>query len=222
MIKKLIYRSLSERNRMLVDFDWLRFKARHWGNRPKGELPNKLHLGCGRRKVTGFLNADIMGSDFDMDFGVGVLPLPSDHFEAIVSQEVIEHLELTQELIPLLRELKRILKSGGELWLSCPDMQKVCANYMKDKGVALLEDRKKRIPDFDLGDMPVQHIINHLFHQDGEHKNLYDFELLEWAIKKAGFSDIKEIDEATLLKRFPEFPPRNDGFVCMYVKAVKR
>jgi predicted SAM-dependent methyltransferase len=221
MIKKLIYRSLSKRNRMLVDFDWQRFKTRHWGNRPKGELPSKLHLGCGKRKVIGFLNADIMGSDFDMDFGVGVLPLPSDHFEAIVSQEVIEHLELTEELIPLLRELKRILRVGGELWLSCPDMEKVCANYMKDKGAGLLLDRRKRITDFNLGPMPVQQIINHLFHQDGEHKNLYDFELLEWALKKAGFSEIRKVDESTLLQRFNGFPPRNDDFVSMYVTAVK-
>ncbi|MBL4586800.1 MAG: methyltransferase domain-containing protein [Flavobacteriales bacterium] len=221
MLKKLIYKSLSKRNQYLVDFDIMRFKARHFGNHPKKITSRKLHFGCGRRKVDGWLNVDIMNSDFDMDFGVGVLPLKTGTFDSIVSQEVIEHLELTDELIPLLKEMWRILDKDGQAWLSCPDMKKVCSNYMKDKGAGLIEDRLNRIPDFSLGTMPSQHIINHLFHQDGEHKNLYDFELLEWALKKAGFSSVEEVDESRLRKRFSEFPERNDGFVCMYVMAKK-
>jgi len=222
MIKRLLYRSLSNRTRGMLDFDIMRFRARHFGNHPKEVTSRKLHFGCGRRKVGGWLNVDVRDSDFDMDFGVGKLPLRTASFDSIVSQEVIEHLELTDELIPLLREMHRILDRDGEAWLSCPDMKKVCSNYMRDRGAGLIADRLKRIPDFSLGhDIPSQHIINHLFHQDGEHKNLYDFELLEWALKKAGFSSVESVDEQKLMERFPEFPLRDDAMVCMYVMARK-
>ena len=59
----------------------------------------------------------------------------------IVSQHVIEHLELIDELLPLFSELKRVLRLGGQIWLSCPDMEKICRLYVDGRTRELVEDR---------------------------------------------------------------------------------
>jgi SAM-dependent methyltransferase len=126
-VKKAAYRAahvmFSTRTLQLMWFDVLRLQARIRRLRRNDLEPscNKLHLGCGSRRVAGWLNVDVIGSDYDIDF-ITRLPWRSDSFSAIVSQHVIEHLELFGELVPLLSELRRVLQPGGQIWLSCPDM----------------------------------------------------------------------------------------------------
>ena len=38
-----------------------------------------------------------------------------------------------------------------------------------------------------LGNVPSSHLANHLFHQDGEHVNLFDWPLLRWALVEAAW-----------------------------------
>jgi hypothetical protein len=61
--------------------------------------------------------------------------------------------------------------------------------------------------------------VNDLFHQWGEHKNLFDFDLAKWALEYAGFSDARQVEEADLLARFPGFPVRGDDLMTLYVTA---
>ena len=58
-----------------------------------------------------------------------------------------------------------------------------------------------------------------LLHRPG---NLFDFELLEWALTSTGFQDVRRISEADLLARFPEFPERGDDLQSLYVRASLR
>lgn len=212
--------ALAKRTRRGLAFDWLRLRAR-LKNRtlPKGELPTMLHLGCGSRRIPGFLNVDVVGSDFDVDLASGVLPWPDASFNAIVSQQVIEHLDLDSQLRPLLSEMARILRPSGEAWLACPDMEAICRSYLADGGTDLLKGRQRRWPNFSLGDLPASHMVNVLFHQDGEHVNLFDFALLKHLLTAAGFSDVIRVRERDLLQRFPEFPERDDDEVALYVRA---
>ena len=196
-----------------------RFTLLQW-KLSKREIPRKLHVGCGKRRVPGWLNVDIQNSEFDLDLGYGKLPFPDSHFSAVASQHVIEHLELERELIPLLYELNRCMVPGAEIWLSCPSMYKVCKSYLEDGGVGLLQDRISRFPNWSLKGLPPSHIVNKLFHQHGQHKNLFDFPLLTAVLEKTGFVDVKEVDERAFLNRFPEFPERNDGFQSIYVSAL--
>ena len=206
----------------LIEFDLKRARARwkRYGARELLPAFPKLHLGSGPRRVPGWLNVDIAKSNCDVDLCSGLLPWRSSSFEVVVSQHFIEHVELEEELIPLLKELGRVLRPGGEIWLSCPDIEKLCRSYIDYRMTDLLEDRAKRWLAFSLGEVPTVHLINHLFHQDGEHKNLFDFELLEWTLKKAGFVNIEHVTEADLLAHFPEFPRRDDDLQTLYVKAA--
>ena len=221
MIRSILSHSLSYRTKSLLKFDYMRFKARHWGNKSDYSQKQKLHLGCWNRKIENWLNVDVVDSDYDVDLACGALPFSSNHFNAIVSQHVIEHLELRHELLPLLIECKRVLKQGGQIWLSCPDMEKVCLRYVEDKGAVLFADKSIRVPGYTTNGAPIQQTINDLFHQNGEHKNLFDFELLEWALAKAGFKDIVRCQESSILVAFPEFPNRGDDLQSLYVCATK-
>lgn len=186
-----------------------------------GPLPTRLHLGSGEKKVKGWLNCDVVGTDVDIDLSIGKLPFPDNHFEAAAAQQVIEHLHLTEELQPLLDEIHRCLQAGGEVWLSCPDMEKVCRSYLADGGEGLLRDKLSRWPNYSTGGYQVSQIVNDIFHQYGQHKNLFDFSLLRDTLMKAGFKNVTRCEEADMLSRFPEFPPRRDDFHAIYVSAEK-
>jgi hypothetical protein len=111
-----------------------------------------------------------------------------------------------------------VARDGAELLVSCPDMEKICRLYLEDGGRSLLADRQARFV-YDLDGLPAQHIVNDLFHQDGDHKNLYDFEMLAWALERSGFGACRQVSEHDLLQRFPGFPARLDDAVSLYVTA---
>ena len=213
----------SHRTLRLMMLDLMRWGARlrHPIGRRVRPASRKLHLGCGARRVPGWLNVDLVKSDYDVDLAAGLLPWPTGAFDVVVSQQVIEHLDLAQELLPLFRELRRVLRPGGQLWLSSPDMEKACRSYLEHRMRDLLGDHLARYPEEEdlLGRTPPQHFLNHLFHQGGDHQNLFDLELLGWALEGTGFVNITGGHEGELLDQFPEFPPRDDDAHSLYVRA---
>jgi predicted SAM-dependent methyltransferase len=206
-----------------MHFDLLRTRTRLKRHGDRDLVPSRprLHVGSGLRKAEGWLNVDVVGSDFDVDLATGRLPWRQSSFDSVVSEHTIEHLELHAELLPLLAELRRVLRPGGEIWLSCPDIEKICRSYVDHRMVDLIEDREKRWPGYRFDEAPTSHLINELFHQSGEHKNLFDFELVDWALRMAGFVDVRRVCEADLLARFPGFPARHDDAQSLYVTASR-
>jgi hypothetical protein len=75
------------------------------------------------------------------------------------------------------------------------------------------------MPTYDLGTIPPSQLMNDLFHHNSDFKNLFDFELLVWALRKAGFATVERVTEKDLLTRFPEFPERGDDLQTLYVVA---
>jgi SAM-dependent methyltransferase len=229
--RKNARRFFSDATLAFIRFDLLRARARLRTRGKKNLLPPspKLHFGCGSRKIDGWLNVDLVGSDFDLDL-TAPLPWAGASFEAALSQHVIEHLELRTQLLPLLRELRRVLRPGGELWLSCPDIEKICESYQRHRMVDLIRDREERSRlywgrpwtldgEVQIPGVPSSQMTNLLFHQGYEHRNLFDFTLLEWALRLAGFTGIRRTGEEELLRRFPEVPRRGDDAQSLYVTA---
>jgi SAM-dependent methyltransferase len=193
------------------------------------------------RKYAGWLNIDLKNSDYNVDVAAGRLPWAGGSFHVIISLHFIEHLDLLDECLPLLFELHRLLCPGGELWLACPDMEKVCRAYLTGKLNQLLEDRRRRWPAYDVGlpsrrrplesipsrqkelvhHLPLAYMVNDYFHQYGEHRNLYDEEILTWALATAGFMDVQRVDERALRSRFPEIWLKGDDCESIYIRAVK-
>lgn len=205
----------------MISYEFKRWKCRVFSPRKYSTDRTKLHLGCGDRFLDGWLNVDLVGSDLNLDIANGKLPFKNDQFQSIVSQHVIEHLTIEDELIPLLKECRRSLKVGGEIWLSTPDMEKVSRSYLEQLNVDMIADRQSRKPGWNLNGLPPQHFMNDMFHQQLEHRNLFDYPLLIWTLSQAGFLDIRRASESELLIYFPDFPPRHDDYQSVYVVATR-
>lgn len=85
--------------------------------------PPKLNLGCGFDKREGYVNVDFR--DFhDPDLVADVRDLsmlPSDYYDEVLAQDVLEHLPRADAL-PALREWARVLAPGGLLRLRLPNL----------------------------------------------------------------------------------------------------
>ena len=154
----LISKNLFLTSLRLLYFDLVKLKTRLGTLRMKKsylkknkKFPTKLHLGCGTKKIKTFLNIDIINSDINIDFAGQKLPFKNDYFEIIVSQHVIEHLDLKYELEPLFRELHRVLNKDGFLYLSCPSIKKICESYVNDRWTYSKE--KRRFSNYSLMDI---------------------------------------------------------------------
>ena len=82
----------------------------------------KLHLGCGSRRFEGYVNIDMKGGDVECD--IRTLPYLDEVVEEIVAIHVAEHFFIT-ELLAVLTEWHRVLKTDGKLVLELPCWDKV-------------------------------------------------------------------------------------------------
>jgi SAM-dependent methyltransferase len=212
----------ASRTRILIKFDLQRLRSRlfapHRIIRPE---QTKLHLGSGSKRLQGWLNADLAGADVNLDIGVNRFPFVNDTFESVVCQHVVEHLDMEDELLHMLREVRRVMKPGGEFWIATPDLEKICRGYVNEKAQSLFDYVLERDPLSLTPDAPPQNVVNTSFYERGLHKNLFDFDILAWVLKRCGFTTVARVAEHDLLERFPDFPPRNDDLESLYVRCVK-
>lgn len=97
----------------------------------------KLNLGCGGSAAEGWLNLDREdrpGVDVLWNLNETPLPFEDNRFEEVYSHHVLEHF-LPQRLILLLAEIKRILKPGGRITGTIPDLWGCCENILAGKYV---------------------------------------------------------------------------------------
>jgi SAM-dependent methyltransferase len=81
----------------------------------------RLHLGCGRKILPGYVNCDIVaapGVDLVHDVSTGI-PFPDDSFDEILAIDFIEHI-VPARTIHLMNEMWRVLRPGGLLRVHVP------------------------------------------------------------------------------------------------------
>ena len=90
-------------------------------NKKYATRKNKLHLGCGRIILPGFLNVDFetYGAKGDVVHDLTKFPYPfkSSTFDYVFMHHVLEHLD---DVIKTLNELHRITKKGGIVEIHVP------------------------------------------------------------------------------------------------------
>lgn len=101
--------------------------------------PLKLHLGCGARKLPGWVNIDKFdydpadtsrtGSDYDIQADICDLPVRDGTVDQILLVHVVEHFTRWQT-IDNLRHWKSKLREGGLLLVEMPDLDKCIEWYL--------------------------------------------------------------------------------------------
>lgn len=78
---------------------------------------DNLYLGCARNHEQGFTNLDIsanVGADVVHDLEVLPLPFATASFDCVFGSHVFEHIH-KERFLPLVEDLRRILRPGGYL-----------------------------------------------------------------------------------------------------------
>jgi predicted SAM-dependent methyltransferase/glycosyltransferase involved in cell wall biosynthesis len=87
-----------------------------------------LNIGCGNRKLPGFVNIDVIkGADIRHDVRKGI-PYGDGCIDFMFSEHFLEHLT-QREGIEFLRECRRVLKPGGTVRIAMPDLDTLVGRY---------------------------------------------------------------------------------------------
>ena len=139
----------------------------------------KLHLGCGKRFIPGFVHIDAV--DYPHVDHVATIDnlsfIQTDSIDLIYNCHVLEHFK-RRDVERVLREWLRVLKPGGTLRVSVPDFSQLCEVYQRDNKLEL--------------------VIGALFgRQDylyNIHYNVFDFTHLSQSLEQAGFVNVRRYD----------------------------
>ena len=139
----------------------------------------KLHLGCFNKPIHGFTNVDIR-PEVEPDLVDDVFKLEkieNNSVDLIVITHVMEH-GGREEVKWALRRYHQVLKNGGELYISVPDLQAVCEHYCYHKDLRLLENflygSQKHPWDF--------------------HRHGWDYKTLKEDLQSIGYTNISKYD----------------------------
>ena len=147
--------------------------------------PLRLHLGCGPKYAPSFINVDanlFRRVDLWLDLR-NPLPFPNSVIEGIYTLETLEHLH-PDELDRLLLECRRVLQPGGFIRIGVPHLRRAAEAYLAGRG--------GWFSDWPRSYRSTGGRLSNLLFCDGQHRNGFDFSLMEEVLKKAGFTEIAE------------------------------
>jgi len=97
----------------------------------------KLNLCCGEDVRDGYINIDVRKTKPNvlvMDLEEDLLrPFPDNSVEEIVAYDCIEHISW-RKIEDLLRDIHRVLKCDGRLYLRVPDLEAIAKKVILDPG----------------------------------------------------------------------------------------
>jgi SAM-dependent methyltransferase len=171
---------------------------------PKGLPANKkllLHVGCGTPDPDGvpepFRGPDWHEVRYDIDPGVGpdivgsivdMSPVPSESMDAVYSSHNLEHV-YAHEAVLVLSEFLRVLRPGGEVLLTMPDLQQVAEHVVAGR----LEDPFYVGPSGSLTPLDMLYGMGDWIAKGNEfmaHRTGYTTRTLERRLRQAGFGEV--------------------------------
>ena len=187
-------------------------------------IAEKIHLGCGERYREGWCNIDFPTPEyFDHKIKLDLthdltkpLPFDSNSAQFIYNEHVIEHFDLPTGL-RIFKECFRILKPGGVLRASTPDLE-IIFGYYSNPFREWREDLY--IKESHGNSMQTRcEMVNFRFRECG-HKYIYDTEEITRRLNEAGFLRIKRVDHAKSdYAELRNIESRLEK--CMIIEAVK-
>jgi predicted SAM-dependent methyltransferase len=156
----------------------------------------KLQIGSGRGPIAGWLSTDINPVYKDIIYlnATKKFPFPNGSFDYISCEHMIEHISRNEGLF-MLRECRRVLKEGGIIRISTPDLAVLVKMYSKHTNTKIENRYIKWITDSFIEGVSVYRpsfVLNAVFRCWG-HIFLYDEELLRTGLQDAGFKNITRV-----------------------------
>jgi predicted SAM-dependent methyltransferase len=155
---------------------------------------HKLHIGCGKNHLDGWINIDVFPAPLAMNVLWG-LPFADGSVRYIFVSHMLEHLFFPRDVKSFLAQLHRVLAPGGVVRIAVPDVEQCIEAYINDDRTFFGSRRESwpwwpehptRLEDFlayaGAGAEPA-----YLFES---HKYGYDFETLSRVLADAGFSGV--------------------------------
>lgn len=143
----------------------------------------RLHWGCGHDTPADWINSDtrpLRGVQLVCDIHKG-LPLETDSIDYAVSIHALQEIHL-DNLVPVLSELRRVLKPGGVLRLCLPDLDKGIAAYQRgDRNYFV-------VPDSDYQSLGGKFITHMLWY--GYSRLMFTADFIEEMLLRAGFTRV--------------------------------
>ena len=142
----------------------------------------KLHLGCGKRYIPGFIHIDqrrLPHVDYVQDV-CDLSNFKDNSIDLIYSCHLLEHFKRV-EINKILAEWYRVLKKGATLRIAVPGFEEIIKIYKKYKDLKLV-----------LGP-----IVGGQDYEFNSHYMIFDFKTLKEHLKIVGFKRIKRFDWRT-------------------------
>jgi predicted SAM-dependent methyltransferase len=160
-------------------------------------MPARLNWGCGAHPEPGWVNSDLKdgpGIDVSCDIRDG-LPIADATFDYVVSIHALPMIPYS-ELVPVLEELRRVLRPGGVLRLGLPDLDRAIDAYRSGDRSYFL------VPDDDEHTMSGKMIVQLLWY--GWSVTLFTEEFACALLRRAGFRDVRACAYRTTASEHPD------------------
>ncbi len=163
-------------------------------------MNKKIHLGCGKRYLEGYIHVDIHPHDhIDFLSNIDKLDMFQDGYANLIyASHCLEYFD-REEVVEVLKEWKRVLAPGGTLRLAVPNLEALIKVYSKS------------------GD--INKIVGPLYGKwsigKGKsiyHKTVYDLNSLSEILNKAGFEQINEWDWKEVFSMHKEYDDHSQAY----------
>lgn len=175
----------------------------------------RLNWGCGGHTLPGWINSDNKtGSHINLSCDIREgLPLETGSMDYVVSIHALPEVPY-DGLVPVLQELRRVLRPGGVIRLCLPDLLKGIEAYRRGDRDYFL------IPDEDAKSIGAKLITQLIWY--GYSRTLFTSEFIEEMLIKAGFSKVNHCAYRKTASEFPEIVDLdNREPESLYVEAIK-
>jgi predicted SAM-dependent methyltransferase len=141
-------------------------------------------LGCGANVIAGWTNVDIDAQPPIVSWDLTrPIPLPDASIDFIFNEHFIEHMTRV-EALALLVDCHRLLRLGGVLRVSTPDLKKLVEEYSASRTSEWL--------DVNWSPQSPCQMMNEGMRSWG-HKFLYDESEFDSVLREAGFNDVQRV-----------------------------
>jgi predicted SAM-dependent methyltransferase len=175
----------------------------------------RLHWGCGSWRPDGWINSDRKegpGIDISCDILDG-LPLDTGSIDYAVSIHALPEVSYP-DLVPVMKELRRVLRPNGVLRLGLPDLDRSVQAYLRKDSSSF------PIPDEEAMSLGAKFVVHLIWY--GYTRTFFTHDFMEEQLYKAGFTRVDRCGYKETHSPYPgivELDNREEE--SLFVEAIK-